>query len=125
MLLNYLIGAAVAGVAIYFLVQRAYALKARVDQRRIAAGELAGSLQGHGLVRVPRFLRLYAAGDYSGMANELQTTAQIFKEGEEGIVREFQAIGDRHIEAKLRTPEGRAALQARIDEAKANAPQVS
>ena len=116
MLLNYIVAAAIAAVALYFLVQRAYAVKSRVNERRIAAGELAGKLQAHGLVRIPRFLRLYAAGEYSGMAKELQSTAEIFKEGEEGIVNEFQSIGDRHIETKLKTREGRAALQARLDE---------
>jgi len=89
----------------------------REDRRRSAA-QLAGVLQRFGLKRLPNVLIDYSVGDYSGMAKRIHSFIEMFGEGEEAVIKEFDEVFDRVLEVKLKSPEARAYIQARLNESK-------
>jgi hypothetical protein len=87
-----------------------------VENRRRGAANLAGVLQTYGLKKTPEFLIDYSVGDYSGMAHKISDLARLFLDGEEHVVKEFQHVFDRVLEAKLQSAEGRAYIAAKLSE---------
>jgi hypothetical protein len=87
-----------------------------VENRRRGAARLAAVLQTYGLKKTPEFLIDYSVGDYSGMAHKIAELARLFLDGEEHVVKEFQQVFDRVLEAKLQTEEGRAYIAAKLSE---------
>jgi len=87
-----------------------------IENRRRGAANLAGVLQTYGLKKTPEFLIDYSVGDYSGMAHKISDLARLFLDGEEHVVKEFQHVFDRVLEAKLQTAEGRAYIAAKLSE---------
>ena len=87
-----------------------------VENRRRGAAKLAAVLQSYGLQKTPEFLQDYAVGDYSGMGHKISDLARLFLDGEEHVVKEFQYVFDRVLEAKLQTAEGRAYIAAKLSE---------
>ena len=87
-----------------------------IENRRRGAAKLAAVLQTYGLKKTPEFLIDYSVGDYSGMAHKIADLARLFLSGEEHVVKEFQQVFDRVLEAKLQTDEGRAYIAARLSE---------
>ena len=85
-----------------------------IENRRRGAAKLAGVLQTYGLKKTPEFLVDYSVGDYSGMANKIADLAKLFLDGEEHVVKEFQHVFERVLEAKLQTEEGRALIAAKL-----------
>ena len=85
-----------------------------IENRRRGAAKLAAVLQTYGLKKTPEFLIDYSVGDYSGMAHKIADLARLFLDGEEHVVKEFQQVFDRVLEAKLRTDEGRAYIAAKL-----------
>jgi len=55
-------------------------------------------------------------GDYSGMTHKIADLARLFLSGEEHVVKEFQHVFERVLEAKLRSAEGRAYVAAKLAE---------
>lgn len=84
------------------------------DERRRGALQLAATLQMYGLKRLPEILMDYAVGDYIALAKHVRSMAELATAGEDVLLREFDGIFDRVLEAKLFTPEGRALLAARL-----------
>ena len=87
-----------------------------IENRRRGAAKLAAVLQTYGLKKTPEFLIDYSVGDYSGMAHKIADLARLFLDGEEHVVKEFQHVFDRVLEAKLQTDEGRAYIAAKLSE---------
>ena len=87
-----------------------------IEDRRRGAAKLAAVLQTYGLKKTPEFLIDYSVGDYSGMAHKIADLARLFLDGEEHVVKEFQHVFDRVLEAKLQTDEGRAYIAAKLSE---------
>ena len=87
-----------------------------IENRRRGAAKLAAVLQTYGLKKTPEFLIDYSLGDYSGMAHKIADLARLFRDGEEHVVKEFQHVFERVLEAKLQTDEGRAYIAARLSE---------
>lgn len=85
-----------------------------IENRRRGAAKLAAVLQTYGLRKTPEFLQDYAVGDYSGMAHKIADLARLFLDGEEHVVKEFQHVFERVLEAKLQTDEGRAYIAAKL-----------
>lgn len=110
--------AAVGFVAAQWLFKK----DTEVENRRRGAAHLAGVLQNLGLKKLPEFLISYSVGDYSGMAKEIGDTARVFLDGEEAVTKEFAAIFDRVLDAKLGTKEGRALIAAKLGEAEKSQP---
>jgi hypothetical protein len=109
--------AVTAGFALllgFNVVQWIAAKDAEVEERREAAQHIATTLTKMGLVEVPKFLAKYAIGDYSGMAKALIALVQLFKSGEENVLKEFTRVADNVINARLATESGRAYLQAQL-----------
>jgi hypothetical protein len=86
------------------------------EDRRRGAAKLAGVLQTYGLKKTPEFLVDYSVGDYSGMAHKIADLSRLFLDGEEHVVKEFQHVFERVLEAKLRSKEGRAYVAAKLAE---------
>ncbi len=87
------------------------------ENRRRGAAQLAGVLKTYGLQKTPEFLIDYSVGDYSGMTHKVASLAKLFLDGEEHVVKEFQKVYERVLEAKLNTEEGRAYIAARLAQA--------
>jgi len=87
-----------------------------VENRRRGAVQLAGTLHKYGLTKTAAFVGDYAVGDYSGMAHKIADLARLFLDGEEHVVKEFQQVFERVLEAKLQTDEGRAYIAAKLSE---------
>jgi len=87
-----------------------------IENRRRGAAKLAAVLQTYGLKKTPEFLIDYSVGDYSGMAHKIADLARLFLDGEEHVVKEFQQVFERVLEAKLQTDEGRAYIAAKLSE---------
>ena len=87
-----------------------------IENRRRGAAKLAAVLQTYGLKKTPEFLVDYSVGDFSGMAHKIADLARLFLDGEEHVVKEFQQVFDRVLEAKLQTDEGRAYIAAKLSE---------
>ena len=50
------------------------------------------------------------------MSHKIADLARLFLDGEEHVVKEFQHVFDRVLEAKLQTAEGRAYIAAKLSE---------
>ena len=87
-----------------------------IENRRRGAAKLAAVLQTYGLKKTPEFLIDYSVGDYSGMAHKIADLARLFLDGEEHVVKEFQHVFERVLEAKLRSKEGRTYVAAKLAE---------
>jgi hypothetical protein len=87
-----------------------------IENRRRGAAKLAAVLQTYGLTKTPEFLIDYSVGDYSGMTHKIADLARLFLSGEEHVVKEFQHVFERVLEAKLRSAEGRAYVAAKLAE---------
>jgi len=87
-----------------------------IENRRRGAAKLAAVLQTYGLKKTPEFLIDYSVGDYSGMAHKIADLSRLFLDGEEHVVKEFQQVFDRVLEAKLQNEEGRAYIAAKLTE---------
>jgi hypothetical protein len=86
----------------------------RREKRREAAFEVAVELEKRGMKRVPRILRAYAVGNYSGMWDEIKDFARSVKDGPELIAKEFEAIFSYQLKQKLATKEGLALVKAEV-----------
>jgi hypothetical protein len=116
-----LIVAAIAAVA-YFGGKFLFKKDTKIEDRRRAAAQLAGTLKNLGLKKIPDLLIDYSVGDYSGIADHVVETARVFLDGEEAVVKEFSEIFDRVLSAKLKTEEGRAVIAAKLREAETKPP---
>ncbi len=108
------IAVVIVGVA---LGKWAFGEDKKIKQRRELAIRLSALLQGYGLKRLPKVLTAYAVSDYAGMFEEVNDTVKVFESGEEAVAKEFDAVFQSILDAKLKTPEGMAYLRAKIAEA--------
>jgi len=88
---------------------------AREDRKRGAA-QMAIKLSEYGLKKVPEFLVDYSVSDYSSMAAKLKDVAGTFLNGEAAVLEEFGQIFERVLEARLLSRDGRASIEARLQE---------
>jgi hypothetical protein len=87
-----------------------------VEDRRRGAVKLAGSLKAYGLTKIPDFLSDYAVGDYSGMAMKIKALADMFMQGEAGVITEFNQVFDKVLGEKLKSEAGRAFIAAKLSD---------
>lgn len=96
-----------------------------IEDRRRAAAKLAGVLAKYGLIKTPEFLIDYSVGDYSGMTQKLKALVELFLNGEEAVVKEFEQVFDNVLVARLKSEAGRALIAAKLaDSAKSTDPSV-
>lgn len=89
----------------------------KTEQRRRGAAELAGVLRSWGLVRTSEFLLDYSVGDYSSMGHKIAELVRLFTSGEAAVAEEFNAVFERVLEQKIKDPDGRTVLAARLRDA--------
>jgi hypothetical protein len=107
---------AVLGVA---LAKWLYKKDEQIEDRRRAAARLAATLKSIGLNHTPEFLISYSVGDYSDMGVKLKQLVDLFLDGEEAVLREFGKVFKSCLEAKLKSKDGIAEIEAKLAEAKA------
>lgn len=111
----------VSGVLAYFVGKWYFKKDEEKEDRRRAAGILAIELAKVGFVKLPAFLVDYSVGDYSSMLYKLKTIVELATSDPHAFMREFDTVASRVLDAKLSTPEGRAVLAAKLQEANVNA----
>jgi hypothetical protein len=89
-------------------------LDERVEKRREACIDVAVELQKRGLKRLPRMLRCYAVGDYSGMWDEVKSFAREIMEGPAAVDKEFEDVFHSMLADHLSTPAGLAYVQSQV-----------
>jgi len=116
LVINVVLGALVLGAACYYVVRWMFRKDTEIEDRRRAAAELAGVLSGLGLRKIPDFLIDYSVGDYSGMGKKIADLARLFLSGEAAVLEEFKEAFGRVLDAKLKTPEGRAYIRVKLED---------
>lgn len=101
--------AVVAGWGIVKAVQKEAPLLAA---RRKAAGILSQAFKVAGLTKLPEALLDYSTGDYAGFFDKLHDFANLVKNGNDAILKEFDSIFVNLLTAKLSTSDGRALVTA-------------
>lgn len=112
-----------AGVlaVVFVVVKLLYKADSAVEDRRRAAGKIAGVLHSNGCVILPALLEDYMVGDYSGLAIRLGKIATVLTHNPNAIQEEFDKAYERILAAQLADPVKKAALVARVNAANAPA----
>lgn len=105
---------ALLAVVGFFLAKVWFQKDTESEDRRRAAARLAAVLTNLGLKLIPEFLIDYSVGDYSGMVHKIADMARLFAQGEDAVVKEFEVVFERVLDAKLRTDGGRALIAAKL-----------
>jgi len=87
------------------------------EGRRRGAAKLAGVLSALGLVKIPDFLVDYSVGDYSGMTKKIAELAKLFLDGSDAVLKEFEVVFERLLDARLASEAGRALIAAKLEDA--------
>jgi hypothetical protein len=87
------------------------------ENRKRAAIRVSSMLTAMGLNRLPRILEAYAVSDWSGLAYEVKSFAELSLD-EKAVAAEFDAVFKNVLIKKIATEEGRAYVQAMLVEAK-------
>jgi hypothetical protein len=87
-----------------------------IEDRRRGAAKLASSLRAYGLTKIPDFMIDYSVGDYSGMAMKIKALAEMFAQGEAGVISEFDQVFDKVLGEKLKSEAGRAFIAAKLSD---------
>ncbi len=85
----------------------------RIDDRHMAALNVAAVLRAKGLSSVPKSLEYYATGDLSGFAQSLKALAGILLNPQTADA-EFENVFDKALMEKLTDPTKRKALMEKI-----------
>lgn len=117
--------AVLVGAAGFYLARYLFRVDERVEDRRRAAAKLAGVLSNYGLVKIPDCLIDYSVGDYSAMGTRMIDVVKLFLSGERAVLDEFEKVFANVLDAKLKTDEGRAYVEAKLREVTANQPVVT
>lgn len=104
----------VAAGAAYSLAKWLFKKDTEIENRRRAAAKLAGKLEAYGLTRIPKFLVDYSVGDYSGMAKGIHDFAELFLNGEQAVITEFDKVFEKVLAEKLTSESGRALIAAKL-----------
>jgi hypothetical protein len=102
----------------FFLAKVWFQKDTEAENRRREAAKLAAVLTNYGLVKTPAFLIDYSVGDYSGMIHKIADMARLFGEGEEAVVKEFDKVYERILDAKLKTEAGRTLIAVKLADAR-------
>jgi hypothetical protein len=94
-----------------------FGAKQNLTNARRAVQSLAISLRQAGLVRVPEVFEEFVVGDVPDLLLGLEDLAKLLKAGNETILKELDQTFERVLGVKLSTPEGRAVIKAKLDEA--------
>jgi|WetSurMetagenome_2_1015567.scaffolds.fasta_scaffold66345_2 hypothetical protein len=92
---------------------------------RKATQDLAIAMRAHGLTKVPEVLEAVTVGDVDDLLNAIQNAATIVRSGNAAIIAELEGTFDKMLNMKLSTPEGRAAMKARLEAAEKIALEVA
>lgn len=86
----------------------------RIEKRREACIDVATELQKRGLRRLPRMLRHYAVGNYSGVWDEIKSFSREIMEGPDAVAKELEGVFKNMLQDHMSTPEGMTMLKAQI-----------
>ena len=103
-------------VLCFFVGKWLFTKDQEAEARKRAAIKVSATLTSMGLVRLPRILEAYAVNDWSGLAHEIKLFADLMLGDPAAIVKEFDGVFSRVLDAKLATAEGRALIAAKLAE---------
>jgi len=106
-----------AGVVAFLAGKWLFTRDTEAEARKRSAIKVSALLTSLGLVRLPRILEAYAVNDWSGLAHEVKTFAELALDPK-AVAAEFDATFLRVLETKLSTDEGRALLSAKLADVK-------
>lgn len=107
------LGVAVA-VAAALIVAALVRKDTAIEDRRRSAIEVASIYEGYGLRWLPRLLRTYAVGDYSGLVIEMREMAAMLRDP--GVAQaELEQVVDRVVEKHVADPKLRGPFLERVD----------
>lgn len=89
---------------------------AQVTSIKKSAQSLSIALREVGLKRLPAMLEEFVVGDVSDLLANIRDLAKLVEAGNETILKELDGTFERVLDVKIRTPEGRAVVKAKIDE---------
>jgi hypothetical protein len=104
-------------VGCYFLGSWGFKFDTGVEERRRAAGVIAGVLSRFGFTKLAEIFLNYSVGDYSGFINCMIDFAKAVLSGEEAFVKELDGAFDRMLDAKLANPVTLAYIKSKVDAA--------
>jgi hypothetical protein len=102
-----------------------FGAKKQISGVKCAMQSLSISLREVGLRRIPEALEGFVVGDVDDLFVSLKDLAVLVKSGNETILKELEGTFDRVLGVKLSSPEGRALIEAKLNEAKKNAIEVA
>jgi hypothetical protein len=88
------------------------------EERRKAFIQLAAILKEYGLKDIPDVLIDLAVKDYSGAYDKAKFYMKLMQQSPEAVVKQFDEIFKRVLDAKLKNPESRALLESLLADAK-------
>lgn len=103
--------------AAFTIVKWLFKKDEQIEDRRRAAAELANKLSEVGLEKLPSFLVSYSVGDYSQMYFDLKEAAKLATSDPAAFMRQFEKVFVNILDAKLKTPEGRILIAAKLQDA--------
>lgn len=95
--------------------QAYFRVDTKMEQRRRAAIQIAQVLSNLGLVETPKLLISFAVEDISGICEQLSKLADLLTSHPDIVVKEFEAVYERVLDRKLADKEGRALIQAKLE----------
>jgi hypothetical protein len=105
--------------------KKLFGVKKDVSKLKRSMQSLAITLREHGLRRLPEALEEAVVGDVDDIFVAVKDFATVVKAGNEAIVCELEGTFNRMLDNKLTSPEGRALVEAKLNEAKKVAIEVA
>jgi putative component of toxin-antitoxin plasmid stabilization module len=103
----------------------AFGAKKNLTGMRRAAQSLSIALREAGLTRIPAALENFCVGDLDDLLEGIKELSVTLKSGDGVIMKELEQTFDRMLGCKLKSPEGRALVEAKLAEAKKVALEVA
>jgi len=91
----------------------------RIEKRRENAYDVAVAFEKRGFKRIPRILRAYATGNYSGVWDEIKSFSKAIVDGPEAMTKELDTVFALSLSDKLATQDGVTLVKAAVAEAEA------
>jgi len=86
----------------------------QIEERRRHVQKMVAKLREMGLTKLPNLLDDYVVGDYSGMIHKVKDLYELLMD-DKARVAEFEKVANLVLEYKMKNPETRDALIAKVE----------
>ncbi len=108
-----------------WLGKKVFKTKKEVSGVKRAAQQASVAMREAGYKLFPNMLDNLVVGDVDDFFQDIKDFSTMLKSGNEVIAKELDGVFDRSLTARLRTPEGRAAVKVRLEMAETVATEVA